>query len=412
MKHLFRKIAKKFLSPRLYNDLAPYLFHLPKAVIASFVYGFPAGKTRIIGVAGTKGKSTTTYLISQLLESLGFETAVLSTTTIKIGKNEKLNNLKMTTSDAVFLQKFIKQAIESGCGFVILETSSHALKQFRTWGLSFELVVLTNMMPDHQEYHKSVEEYSLSHKKMIGPKTKTLVLNGDDPSLESFKKMDVKQTSFGLNSGVTLYAKDYEINQNGLNFKLVFSGKEEFFSAPLPGKFNLYNVLAALAAVHALGFEIAELKEAVLNLKPAPGRVEKVENLKEIEIIVDYAHSPDSFENLFSAVKPYLKKKLISVTGACGERDASKRPVMGKILAEYSDLVVITNGLEESGKFRLNKNYWKILDRKSAIKKSIELAKKGDTIVILGKGAEQWQMFKDSKIPWDDREIVKEALEE
>jgi len=201
------------------------------------------------------------------------------------------------------------------------------------------------------------------------------------------------------------------------------------FSALLPGKFNLYNVLASLAAIQALGFEVSKLKEAVKNLRAAPGRVEKIENKLGVEIIVDYAHSPESFENLLSSIKPYLKKRLICVTGACGERDASKRPIMGKILNHYSDLAVITNddpygedpekiareliaGMEESGRFKLNKNYWKILDRRLAIKKAIELAKKGDTIAVLGKGAEQWQMFKDSKIPWDDREVIREELGE
>lgn len=435
MKEIFKKAVKKFLPAGIYNDLTPYFFHLPKAVLANLVFGFPGRKIRVIGIAGTKGKSTTAYLVNQLLESLGFKTAVLSTTTVKIGRDEQLNDFKMTSVDSWDLQKFLSKAVKENCRFAVLETSSHALKQFRTWGVKFEVVVLTNMMPDHQEYHKSVNDYTFSHKKMLGSKTKVLALNGDDINLEPFKKLDIKQISFGLRSGNSFYAKDVAIDESGSKFNLIFNGRNQVFSTGLPGKFNLYNVLAALSAIPALGFDINGLEKAVFDLKAAPGRVEKITNNLGLEIIVDYAHSPDSFENLFSAIKPYVKGKLIAVTGACGERDVTKRPIMGRILANYCDLAVITNddpygedpekiarelisGLTQSNEFfpaeglrgKENKTYWKILDRREAIKKAIQLAKKGDTIAILGKGSEQWQMFKDSKIPWDDRKVAREIL--
>ncbi len=443
MKEIFKKAVKKFLPVGIYNELTPYFFHLPKAILANLIFGFPGGKIRVIGVAGTKGKSTTTYLIDQLLESFGFKTAILSTTTVKIGPDEQLNDFKMTSVDSRDLQKFLSKAVKENCQFAILEISSHALKQFRTWGVKFEVVVLTNMMPDHQEYHKNVDDYTFSHKKMLGSETKTLVLNGDDVNLEPFKKLDIKQISFGLRSGNSFYAKDVIIDESGSKFNLVFNGRQRFFSTGLPGKFNLYNILAALSTIQALGLNVSELVKPVEELKAAPGRVEKIFNNLGLEIVVDYAHSPDSFENLFSAIKPYVKGKLIAVTGACGERDATKRPVMGKILADYCNLVVITNddpygedpekivgeliaGLTESGKFSQlspeadppaggspqNNNYWKILDRREAIKKAIQLAKKDDMVIVLGKGSEQWQVFKDSKIPWDDRKVTREILEE
>ncbi len=429
MKKLVRHLIKTILPRQLYNDLAPYFFHLPKAVLANLIFGFPGKKIRVIGVAGTKGKSTTTYLINQLLEALGFRTAILSTTTVKIGQNEQLNDFKMTSVDSWDLQRFLKKAIRENCQFVVLETSSHALKQFRTWGVEFEVAVLTNMMPDHQEYHKSVDDYTFSHKKMITRKTRVLVLNGDDQNLDPFRKLDVKQISFGLNAGNSFFAKDVEINENGAKFSLVFNNHKQIFSIGLPGKFNLYNVLAALSVIQALELDTANLEKPVKELRAAPGRVEKISNNLGIEIIVDYAHSPDSFENLFSAIKPYVKGKLIAVTGACGERDATKRPIMGNILTHYCDLTVITNddpygedpekiarelivGLTTDSKWQIEENYWKILDRREAIKKAIQLSRKGDTIVILGKGSEQWQMFKDLKIPWDDRKVTREILEE
>lgn len=428
MKNFIKGIIKRFLPKNLYNDLTPYFVHLPKAVLANFVFGFPSKKIKIIGVAGTKGKSTTAYLISQLLEALGQKTALISTTSVKIGEEEKLNPYKMTSVGAWDLQAFLKEAVLKGCDFAILETSSHALKQFRTWGVDFNLAVLTNMMPDHQEYHKSIEDYSLSHLKMISQKTRALVLNYDDPNLRPFRELVVRKIGFGFDQQADLLMKNFDISDSGSWLEVFWEKNQVRFVTKFLGKFNLYNLAAALAAVYALGFDIKKLVGKTESLKPAPGRVEKIVNNKGFEVLVDYAHSPDSFENLLSALRPYVKGRLIAVTGACGERDASKRPEMGKILANYCDFCVITNddpygedeekiakeliaGLVESGKFKENQNWWKVLDRRQAIKKGFVLAQKNDAVVIMGKGAEQWQVFKDKKIPWDDRKVAREELE-
>lgn len=428
MKNFIKGIIKRFLPKNLYNDLTPYFVHLPKAVLANFVFGFPSKKIKIIGVAGTKGKSTTAYLISQLLEALGQKTALISTTSVKIGEEEKLNPYKMTSVGAWDLQAFLKEAVLKGCDFAILETSSHALKQFRTWGVDFNLAVLTNMMPDHQEYHKSIEDYSLSHLKMISQKTRALVLNYDDPNLQPFRELVVRKIGFGFDQQADLLMKNFDISDSGSWLEVFWEKHQARFVTKFLGKFNLYNLTAALATVYALGFDIKKLVGKTESLKPAPGRAEKIINNKGFEVLVDYAHSPDSFENLLSALRPYVKGRLIAVTGACGERDASKRPEMGKILANYCDFCVITNddpygedeekiakeliaGLIGSGKFKENQNWWKVLDRRQAIKRGFELAQKNDTVVIMGKGAEQWQVFKDKKIPWDDRLVAREELE-
>ena len=437
MKKALKKIIKKLLPLQFYNDLVPYLWHLPKAILSNIVFDFPSRKLRVIGIAGTKGKSTTTYLINQFLESLKFKTAILSTTTVKIGEIERLNEFKMTSVDSWELQKFLRKAVEENCQFVVLEVSSHALKQFRTFGINFEIVVLTNLMSDHLEYHRDTKDYQKTHRKLITKNSKVLVLNNDDENLEDFKKIYLKQVSFGLNSGSSLLVKSHTIDKTGAVFSLIYSG-ESFgenkpgelgeFSSPLIGRFNLFNVLAALSTIIALGFDILKLKDSVENLQAAPGRVEKIENNLGIEILVDYAHSPDSLENLLGALKPNLKGRLIAVFGATGERDPAKRPIMGEILAKYCDHVFVTNddpygedpekiafqligGLIESGKIG-EEDYEKILDRKEAIKNAILTAKRGDTVVIMGKGSEQWQVFKNLKIPWDDRKVVREVLSE
>lgn len=417
----------EFIRKIVPKNLKNYLWHFPKAVIANIVYGFPARKIKVIGVAGTKGKTTTSYLISQLLESYGKKTALISTAVIKVGGQEKLNDLKMTSPSSFYIQKFLKEAVSKSCDYLVLETSSHALKQFRTWGIDFEAVVITNLIPDHLEYHKTKEDYILTHKKMISKKTKVLVLNNDDEYSNDFKNLNVFKILIGEKSTSNLKLEDYSFSENGSKIVFSYQDKEYNCFLPLIGKFNIYNFLSAVGCLNGLGFEIDNLGEKSLKLKPAPGRNEII-YYNNFTVIVDYAHSPESFESFFRAIKPFIKGKLIVVTGACGERDRNKRPKMGELLAFYSDLVVITNddpygedpeqiaqdlilGLARSNKFQESKNFWKILDRREGIKKGIDLAEKNDVVAILGKGSEQWQVFKNYKIPWDDRKIAKEIIE-
>lgn len=417
----------EFIRKIVPKNIKNYLWHFPKAVLANIIYGFPARKIKVIGVAGTKGKTTTTYLISQLLESYGKKTALLSTAVIKIGDQEKLNDLKMTSPSSFYIQKFLKKTLKEGCDYLVLETSSHALKQFRTWGIEFEAVVITNLIPDHLEYHKTKEDYILTHKKMISNKTKILVLNNDDEYSKDFKNLNTPKILIGEKATSDFKIENYSLLENGSRIAFSYKNQEYNCFLPLIGKFNVYNFLSAVACLKGLDFQIAKISEKSLKLKPAPGRVEVVYD-NDFKIIVDYAHSPESFESLFLALKPFVKGKLIAVTGACGERDRNKRPKMGELLAFYSDLVVITNddpygedpeqiaqdlisGLVKSNKFQETKNFWKILDRREGIKKGIELANNNDVVVILGKGPEQWQVFKNYKIPWDDRKIAKEIVE-
>ena len=428
MKNFIRKTLKRFLPNSLYNRFSAYLWLLPRAILAAWYYGFPARELKIIGVAGTKGKSTTCYLISQLLDVLGEKNALLSTTTIKIGAEEKLSDLKMTSADSFYLQRFLRQAVSQGCTYAVLEISSHALKQFRTFGIQLDYAVLTNLAPDHLEYHKNAQDYQDTHFKMLSKKTAALLLNGDDENLNRFKRSKISKMTFGFNTGNDLVIRGVEMEKGNSRAVITYQGKELILDIPLAGKFNVYNSVAALAVALKIGKEIGKISKALAKVRPAPGRVEKLENKLGIEIIVDYAHSPESFENVFSAIAPYLSGRLIAVTGACGERDASKRPIMGSILASYCDYVVITNddpfgedpekiasaliaGLQRTGK-QEGKNFCKILDRRSAIKKGLSLAHAGDTVIILGKGSEQWQVFKDKKIPWDDRRITREILNE
>lgn len=422
---MFIKTLKKLI-PRVMID---YLWHLPIELFSAIRFGFPARKLTVIGVAGTKGKSTTVYLISQLLEKLGEKTVVFSTTTIKIGEKENLNDKKMTTVSHGFLQKLLKEAVQRGCSFAVLEVSSHGLKQFRTFGIQFDYVVLTNLAPDHLEYHKTGKDYQMTHKRMIGKKTKVLVLNADDEHLEPFRKIKRENLTFGFQESADIRVSNLSMEKNGSRVTVSRDELQYSFMLPLSGKFNVYNALASFTVLLAVGKDAGQISGFMSELKAAPGRLEQIENERGIEIYVDYAHSPESFENVFSAIKPYVQNRLIAVTGACGERDKTKRPIMGEILAKYCDFVVVTNddpfgedpemiaaglikGLNRSKKMKQGETFWKILDRREGVRKGIELAKPKDTVMVLGKGAEQWQVFKDKKIPWDDRKVIREILSE
>jgi UDP-N-acetylmuramoyl-L-alanyl-D-glutamate--2,6-diaminopimelate ligase len=402
-------------------------WHFPRAFLVAALSGFPAKNLKLIGVAGTKGKTTTCHLISQILERADKKVAMISTTLIKITQREELNKIKMTTPSPFFLQRFIKKAVMTGCEYLVLETSSHALTQYRLFGIPFEIVVLTNMMPDHLDYHKTKEGYVRSHQKMFSRRLKYLILNADDPNLAEFFKMPLfsgQKILYSLEKSETIAAKNILFNLESSSF-LVKTPKESLeMNLPLLGRFNIYNALASIAVAFSQNIPLKTVRKTLKEFKGAPGRMEKIDGGQDFEVIVDYAHSPDSLISLFEAISPLKKNHIITVFGACGERDASQRPRMGEIISQNSDYVIITNDdpySEDPEKIanevmlgiknkNFSQNLWKILDRKSAIEKAISLAQKDDLVLILGKGAEQWQVFKDKKIPWDDRKIAKEII--
>ncbi len=418
---------KNLLKKMLPERIILCFWHYPKAVLAALFYNFPARKLIVIGVAGTKGKTTSAHLISQILEAAGKKTALISTASVKIAEKEELNKIKMTTPSPFYIQKFLREAVRAGCQYAVMEISSHALIQHRTFGIPFHVVVLTNMMPDHLEYHKTAENYSSSHQKMLKPCLRHLILNGDDSNLKFFLETPFlagQKIIYGIRNKETIFAKDIHLGLTASSFKVETPDDSIEINLPLLGKFNIYNSLTALAVGLSQKIKLKNIKNALEKSKGAPGRMEKIDSGQNFQVIVDYAHSPDSLNNFFEAVFPLKKNTIITVFGACGERDASQRPLMGKIIDKNCDYIIITNddpygespekiakevmsGVENK---EIGKNIWKILDRTSAIKKAVALAQKDDLVLILGKGAEQWQVFKDKKIPWDDRKITKEIL--
>jgi|SRR5680860_430785 len=417
------------------RKIVPYNFilftHKLRAVLAVLMYGSPKRKIRIIGVAGTKGKTTTTNMIARVLEEGGHKVAMLSTANFQIGEKKWLNDKKLTSTTSFYLQKFLRKAVKEKCDYAIVEISSHGLVQFRHWGVKYKTVVLTNMMSDHLDYHKTYENYKNSHNALLTKDLENLVINYDDENLRSFlnfegpKKYAFSLKGYGEIENVKLIkAEDIVSKKAGLDFSVRTNKGKMPVQLPLIGEFNIYNSLAATAVGLAENIRPLAIKKALESIKNIPGRLEKIEEGQNFEVIVDYAHSPDSLRNVYTAVKPTVQNRMIAVLGGTGDRDKTYRAKGGELASEYADIVIITNEdpysedpeeiinqvvLGVKNKI-LGETFFRIFDRKEAIQKAVDIAQTGDLVIITGKGAEQFMVCGEEKIPWDDREIVRGAL--
>ena len=394
-----KSFLKKIIPWRLVN----LFWHLPKSVLASFFYGFPAQKLTVIAIAGTKGKTSTAYFLSHFLDRAHIRHALFSTAAIKVAGQESLNTLKLTSPTPFFLQKTLRHALRRGCTHAAIEVSSHALQQYRVWGIHFEVVAITNLMSDHLEYHENAQQYRAIHARLISQHTKLLILNADDPNEQEFHSLRVPKQF------ISKHDSDYAA----------------LASTPIPivGDYNLMNIYAAICSAHALGISRESITQSLPTLHNAPGRMEYIAEGQPFDVIVDYAHSPDSLAAFFNAIQQYIQKRCIAVFGACGDRDPSMRPLMGRVLDDNADMIIITNDdtysenpeiiashLRMGIVHKTPESLFTILDRRSAIQKALSLARAGDTLCILGKGAETFHILGSKKIPWDDRAVARELL--
>lgn len=422
----------KMLIRKLIPESAILLMHKLKAVVASYKYGFPARKLKIIAVAGTKGKTTTTNMIARVLEGSGHKVAMLSTANFQIGEKKWLNDVKLTTPSAAYVQDFLQKAVEAGCDYAILEASSHGMVQSRYWGIDFETVVVTNLTSDHLDYHKTFENYKSSHYGLIGKATKSLIINYDEPNTHEMLSLpgDFKKIAFTLKrqeaqEGISFATADkVNMEESGSSFELSYDGNKYGISLPLIGEFNIYNALGAIMACHVQGVEMERILKPLATMGDIPGRLEKIDEGQDFEVIVDYAHSPESLQNVYSVLKPHVKGRMIAVLGGTGDRDKTYRAKGGELADRFADIVVVTNedpyseqvediidqvlsGIKNK---QMGETLFRISDRKEAMKKAFEMAKEGDLVIVTGKGCEQFMIFGDKKIPWDDRGIARELL--
>lgn len=425
--------VKKLIPKSVFNFFAPY-YHAGLAYLGSIYYGNPSKSLKVIGVTGTKGKSTTVYLISKIFEGAGVPVAVIGSLGFKIKDREWPNTLKMTMPGRFKLQKFFYEAKKAGCKYVVLEVTSEGIKQKRHLGINFDCAVFTNLHKEHLESHGSFENYYRAKQELFAKTSNIHVLNADDKNVELFSKFSSKRTIFyGIESG-DMRAQNLELKQDASSFE-VYGTK---FNINFGGRFNVLNCLAALSATAMYGIDLPKTKSVLESIKNISGRMEFIQK-EPFGVVVDYAHTPDSLEQVYQTLKSEIlnpksetnskfqilnsKRRLICVLGAAGGgRDKWKRPEFGRIADEYCDEIILTNedpydeGPEKiiadvaSGINSKNK-ITKVLDRREAIKLALTKAQQGDTVIITGKGSETSMAVAGGKrIPWSDGQIVREFL--
>lgn len=396
------------------------------AQIAAAFYGYPGQKLKLVGVTGTNGKTTTTHLIEFFLTHAQLSTALMGTLYTRWAGFEQ--TAAHTTPFAVELQQQLAQAVKAGCEFGVMEVSSHALAQGRVLGCQFEVGVFSNLTQDHLDYHRDMEDYFGAKALLFSPEylKGRAIINADDPygkRLISALNPD-KVWSYSVNdASADLWMSDLNYEPNGVSGILHTPAGEVSFRSPLVGQYNLENLLAAIGAVLHLGLDLQLIAAAIPGFPGVPGRMERVQisSEQEISVIVDYAHTPDSLENLLKAARPFIPGKMICVFGCGGDRDRTKRPKMGKIAAELADLAVVTSDNPRT------EDPEKILedilagipdtvqplvigDRATAIRTAILQAQPGDGVLLAGKGHEDYQILGTEKIHFDDREHARDAL--
>lgn len=436
---------KTFLMDKIpnYNKLViPY--HVLRADLAAHEYGFPGKRMRVIGVTGTNGKTSTCFLIWKMLNAAGHKTGLMTTVAWGVDKLEKQIE-HMTTVDAKTLNYRMKKIADAGAEFLVLEVTSHALAQHRTFGVPIEIAVMTNVTHEHLDYHKTFENYR-DAKRRLFKMAKYGVVNEDDKSWSYFAK-DVKEyITYGINSGI-LRAKDVRLGAQGVEYSVDNEGSardkhiadDKYVSGSkyslrdilriktrIPGEFTVYNSLAAVAVGLKLGLSKEQISQGILALDSVEGRMNRVDLGQNFEVIVDYAHTPDAFLKVYESVVPGKKGRIISLFGGAGRRDESTRSERGEIAAKYSDIVIITEddsrdenpaeiaeefvrGAKQAG-FLRGKNLLVELNREKAIQMAVDLAKKDDIVLILGKGHEKTILRATGAVPFEDLKVTEKAL--
>lgn len=446
----FRRVVKAFIPTKFFRTIEPY-GHWAEAILFNIVYGFPARGLKVIGVTGTNGKTTTSFLIHKMLHEAGYKVGLMTTVAYGVGDDIKPQVEHMTTVSAPQLLKRIKQMKAEGAEWIVLETTSHALAQHRVWKVPYSIAVMTNLTHEHLDYHGTFERYRRAKVmmfEMAGKNRKGLrtgIVNAEDPSAEYFAKAVPDAITYGVKKG-DLVAENVKETSTGSSYVVNFQGSTLEIRCNLPGSFNIYNSLAVVGVGVALKLEPKQIEQGIAALKSVEGRMTAIDEGQPFSVIVDYAHTPDSFEKLFKDLRPVVKGKMIVMFGSAGRRDAGKRAVQGALAGKYADEVVITEeddrdmdgyeimdeiaaGAKEEGKIR-DKNLFLVHDRTEAINFAVSRAKsKDDTVLLLGKGhekdilrngpkaAEMRHLKQDDhnpervrEDPWDEIGIARKAL--
>ncbi len=449
---MMKKLAKQLVPVGLFKRVVPY-WHLLKSIIYQVKAGFPARGIEVIGVTGTDGKTTTSTLITQMLRESGKKVAMMTTISVDYGdgRGAIANPTRLTTFGADQLVNALKKMKQQKVEYLVLEITSHALAQHRVWGVPISVAVMTNVGHEHLDYHGTFENYRDAKRRLFklvnkNRKGKRIgIINAEDPSAELFASDILVPITYGIKTG-DIRARNVELTPSGSRYSVsvpdVTGSKKQTFTeyhidCHLPGSFNVYNSLAALVVGVVLGLGKDQIIKGIDSLKNVEGRMTRVDAGQDFAVIVDYAHTPESFEKILSEVRPLAKKRLICVFGSAGRRDEEKRAKQGAIAGKWSDVVIVTEeddrdidgmeimnqiaeGAESSGKSR-NSDLFLVHDREEAVKKAIAMAQKDDLVILLGKGHEKSILYNGPQaaelrhLPQDDgdeRRVLKRAYDE
>ena len=400
--------------------------------IVPYFHDYPARSMRVVGITGTNGKTSISYMLRAMLRRMGCRVGLIGTIQIMI--EDEVLPIHNTTPDVVDLQRTLAMMRDANMDYVVMEVSSHALDQNRVAGIEFDTAVFTNLTQDHLDFHKTLENYKLAKAKLFElvssqqhvKNGKTAVVNIDDAAGQTMlEHAQCRHITYGIDNPATLQAADIQVLADGAQFNIKIGDSVLPLKLHITGIFNVYNVMAAIGAAMAEGVPAPVIKKCMEEFTSVPGRFELVRGGQDFAVIVDYAHTPDGLENILNTARRIAKKRIITVFGCGGDRDNTKRPIMGRIAAQLSDVIIATSdnprsedpqrildmvvaGVEEAAGHKMHEA---IIDRREAIFHAVDIAEKDDIVIIAGKGHENYQILNEGTIHFDDKEVAMEAIQ-
>jgi UDP-N-acetylmuramoyl-L-alanyl-D-glutamate--2,6-diaminopimelate ligase len=412
----------------LFGLVAPW-GHLLEGVLYNYAYNFPARGMKVIGVTGTNGKTTTSFMIHRMLTEAGYKTGLMTTVAWAIGSEVQPQTQHMTNVPVPLLMKRLRQMRAAGVEWLVLETTSHSLAQYRTWGVPYSVAVLTNITHEHLDYHKTFERYVAAKRKLFRLVQRNKqglqmgIANADDANGASFVGETEHSMLYGMAAG-QVRATKVRMDAGGIRYDAVAGKTTYHISSRLPGSFNVYNSLAAVCVGRAVGLTVAQIEQGIAALPGVAGRMEAIDVGQAFGVVVDYAHTPDALQNVLSALRGSTKGELAVVFGATGDRDKSKRQPMGEVAARLADKIYLTDDetyTEDPLAIRTEVFHGivaaggadkttVVADRLEAIRRAFAAAKPGDTVLLAGIGHQDYRAMGTGKLPWDEREIARQVL--
>ena len=423
-----RKIVKKIIPRSIFSKVQPY-GHMGEAALLQTKAGFPARGMKVVGITGTNGKTTTAFLVHRMLTEAGYKAGLMTTVAWGIGGDIHMQKEHMTNVPVPLLMKRLKQMKTEGVEWLVLETTSHALHQRRTWGVPYSMAVLTNISQDHLDYHGTMGRYVAAKQrlfKLVQRNKKGLrmgIANADDQYGASFAAQTQNSVMYGVKAG-DVRAKHIKLGVDGIRYDAAAQDETYHIESKLPGRFNVYNTLAAVSVGRAIGLAKAQIEQGIAALDGVAGRMERVDAGQKFTVIVDYAHTPDALENVLSSLRESTKGKVAVVFGATGDRDKGKRGPMGEVAARNADRIYLTDdetytedpeairkavlgGIVVAG----GKHKTEVIpDRMAAIRAAFAAARPGDAVLLAGIGHQDYRAMGGKKEPWDEREVARKLL--